>query len=127
MGYFNEDSIEASVRSLIDQESSDLFEVIVVTSGGDSSASIIKERFPDVRVYDSPERLMPGGARSVGVGLANAEIIGFLAADCIALPGWIEGRIQAHRSGNPAVASAIVAPENASPQSVIRSQFNSRG
>lgn len=83
-----------------------------MTSGGDSSASIIKERFPDVRVYGSPERLMPGGARNVGVGMSNAEIIGFLAADCIALPGWIEGRIQAHRSGNPAVASAIVAPEN---------------
>ncbi len=112
MGYRNEDSIEASVRSLIDQESSEPFEVVVVTSGGDSSASIIKERFPDVRVYDSPERLMPGGARNVGVGMSNAEIIGFLAADCIALPGWVEGRIQAHRSGNPAVASAIVAPEN---------------
>ena len=78
MGYRNEDSIEASVRSLIDQESSEPFEVIVVTSGGDSSASIIKERFPDVRVYDSPERLMPGGARNVGVAWQALRSSAFL-------------------------------------------------
>lgn len=113
MGYRNEVSIEAAIRSLLEQEMSETCEVVVVTSGGDSSAEIVRSLFPDIRVHESPNRLMPGGARNIGIGMANADIVGFLAADCIACPGWVEARLQAHRQGKRAVASAIVAPGGA--------------
>lgn len=108
MGYRDEATIERAVRSVIEQESPEPFEVIVVTSGGDRSGAIVRERFPEIQLIESEERLLPGGARNVGIDASDADIIAFLAADCIALPGWVAGRLTHHRSGHVTVASAIV-------------------
>ena len=108
MGYRDEATIERAVRSAVEQEANEPFEVVVVTSSGDRSAQIVREHFPELVVIDSEERLLPGGARNVGVEVTSAEIVAFLAADCIALPGWVSGRLAHHRKGHAAVASAIV-------------------
>ncbi len=106
-GYRNENTILRAVGSLIEQDSADRFEVIVATSGGDRSASLVREAFPDVKVAESPTRLLPGGVRNLGVGLATGEIVTFLEADCVARPGWVHNRIALHRAGHEAVASAL--------------------
>ena len=59
-------------------------------------------------------RLLPGGARNIGVAATTAPFVAFLAADCIAGPGWVRARLARHRAGEPLVASSIV---NADPGS----------
>jgi len=106
-GYRNESTILRAVRSLLDQEADDPFEIIVATSGGDRTAALVREAHPEVRVVESPTRLLPGGVRNLGSALARGQYIGFLEADCVARPGWISRRIALHRQGHEAVASAL--------------------
>ncbi len=113
--YHNEDTIVPVVSSLVQQDCDEPFEVIVATSGGDSTGERVRHNFPGVHVIESPVRLMPGGARNLGMKVARGEIIAFLEGDCIARPGWITNRVAAHRAGHEAVASTVAAanPEKA--------------
>ncbi|HTZ09047.1 MAG TPA: polysaccharide deacetylase family protein [Acidimicrobiales bacterium] len=106
-GYRNQATILRAVRSLLEQESDDPFEVIVATSGGDRTAELVRGAYPEVKVIESPTRLLPGGVRNLGSGVATGEYVGFLEADCVARPGWISRRIALHRQGHEAVASAL--------------------
>ena len=107
LAYRSEATVEQAVLSLVTQESTEPFEVILVASGVDRSATRVRRRFPEVRVIESTKRLYPGAARNAGLSEARGEIIAFLAADCVALAGWVEKRLAAHRSGHLAVASAV--------------------
>ena len=75
--YRNEDTILRAVSSLVQQDFEEPFEVIVATSGGDRTAELARQNFPGVRVVESPVRMMPGGARNLGMKLACGEIIAF--------------------------------------------------
>jgi len=106
MGYENADTIVRAVQSVLEQADDDV-EVVVVTSGPDDSAGRVRRAFPSLTVVDSPDRLLPGGARNAGVAATRGELVAFLAADCVAEPGWIAGRRRAHDAGHPVVASAV--------------------
>lgn len=113
MGYRDEATIVDAVASVLDQVAPNRFEVVVVTSGGDRSAARIRGAFGDgpLAVVESPVRLLPGGARNAGIELAEGDAIAFLAADCLAEPGWVAARVAAHRAGHRVVAGAMtVAP-----------------
>src|SRR4029077_1279143 len=43
-----------------------------------------------------------------GIEATRAPYVAFLAGDCVAMPGWVAGRLRFHRVGALAVASAIV-------------------
>ena len=107
MGYRNQATIVRAVRSVLEQRAPEPFEVVVVTSGGDSSAAAVTAAFPDVTVIESRERLLPGRARNMGLRVASGEFVAFVAADCEAQPGWAAGRLAAHRRGHPVVAAAL--------------------
>lgn len=107
MGYRNRRTIREAVASVLEQKLDGELELIVVTSGGDDSAALVRESFPDVHVIESAERLLPGGARNAGIAAAHGQIVAFLAADCEAAPGWLANRLAAHRAGNRAVAAAV--------------------
>lgn len=107
MGYRNAPTIVASLRSVVTQVAPEPFEVIVVTSGGDDSAALVRAAFQDIPVHESGTRLLPGAARNAGIARTTAPIVSFLAADCDARPGWVSARLRAHRAGYRAVAAAI--------------------
>jgi GT2 family glycosyltransferase len=107
MGYRNRDTIIAALTSVVEQASPDPYEILVVVSGDDGSAAAVRRHYPTQRVVESTEQLLPGGARNVGIANTSGTFVAFLAADCIAEPGWIEQRLAAHRSGHALVASAI--------------------
>ena len=106
-GYRSQDTVLRAVGSLLDQDFDEPFEVIVATSGGDRTGDLVRQTYPTVRVIDAPVRLMPGGARNLGMEIASGDIVAFLEADCIARPGWIRNRVEAHRAGHEAVASTV--------------------
>lgn len=94
-----------AVRSLLDQTPRP--EAVVINSGGGDPTPRLRANRLEVPVVNNPELLLPGAARNVAIASTSAPIVAFLAADCIAAPGWVAGRLEAHRGGVAAVASVM--------------------
>ena len=103
----NPPELIGAVQSLLDQRHP--VEVVVVNSGGGDATTALAE-FEHVRVIDVQDLLLPGAARNVGIAATSAPYVAFLAADCLAEPGWVRGRLDAHQLGAAAVASAVTNP-----------------
>ncbi len=98
--------IAEAVESLLSQQPRP--EVVVVNSGGGDARAALTARGIDIPVVERAERLMPGAARNLGVGATHAPFVAFLAADCLAEPGWVAGRLAAHARGAQAVGSVLI-------------------
>lgn len=101
----NQPTLVEAVRSVLAQDVP--VEVVVVNSGGGDPSATLASAGLDVRVLTQATRLYPGGARNVGILATRAPFVSFLAADCLAEPGWAAGRIKRHLAGAAAVASAV--------------------
>lgn len=106
MGYRNAATVERALASVVRQAGPDV-EVVVVTSGGDATADLVRRTHPAVPVVAHPGRWMPGAARNAGIEATSARWVAFLAADNVAGDGWVAGRLAAHRCGHAVVASAM--------------------
>jgi len=78
------------LASLVPQIAGTSHQVIVVDSAGDDAVAGVARSFPGVELVRSPSLLLPGGARNLGARRATGELLGFIDADCVALPGWID-------------------------------------
>lgn len=115
LSYRNDATVLAAVDSLLEQD--EPLEIVVSHSGDGRAPELLAGHAPSVRVVASEQRRLPGAARNAGIAATRAPFVAFLAADCIALPGWAGGRLRRHRAGADAVASAL-APIDASPASL---------
>lgn len=106
LSYRNDDTILAAVDSLLAQGVP--LELVVSHSGGGDTPELLARRRPQVRVLPSEARRLPGAARNAGVTATAAPYVAFLAADCVACPGWAAGRLARHRQGAAAVASSLL-------------------
>ena len=105
LSYQDEPFLVEAVRSVLDQEIP--VEVVVVNSGGGDPAGRLAAAGLSVPVHSVPHRLFPGAVRNIGIDLTRAPYVAFLAADCVATPGWAAARLRAHRAGAGAVASVL--------------------
>ena len=65
-------------------------EVILADGGStDRTVSLVKKHFPQVKVYNNPERNAAAG-RNVGIKYAKGDIIAFTDGDCVVAKDWIE-------------------------------------
>ena len=104
----DEATIERTVRSVVDQKCPEPFEVIVVTSGTDSTAGVVRRAFPDVRVVELPEPALPGAARNAGLSAARGEYASFPGSHVELLPGSLAARVRAHELGYPMVTGSVL-------------------
>lgn len=110
-----------AVRSLLAQ--SQPVELVVVNSGGGRVFSCLREAGLKVPVIDHPEPLFPGAVRNLGIEATHSRYVAFLAADCLAEPGWAAGRLREHRAGAAAVAGVVTNAFPASPSARAFSLF----
>jgi hypothetical protein len=97
------EALSRAIASVLGQEPQT--ELVVVHSGGPAP------RVPaGVALVHSESLLLPGAARNRGVDASGAPFVAFLAADCIALPGWVAGRLREHEAGADAVADVLEPP-----------------
>jgi glycosyltransferase involved in cell wall biosynthesis len=95
----DEDCIEQSVQAVVDQVCPFAFEVIVVNSGRDRTAEIVRTTFPDVHLVVLDEPALPGVARNAGVRVARGEYVSFPGSHVVLQPGSLAARVRAHRLG----------------------------
>jgi len=104
----DERTIERSVRSVLDQECHVPFEVIVVVSGDDDTARIVRERCPEARLIVLDGRALPGRARNAGLAVARGDYVSFPGSHVELLSGSLAARVRAHEEGWPMVTGTIV-------------------
>ncbi|MEX1102263.1 MAG: glycosyltransferase [Actinomycetota bacterium] len=104
----DEDVIERSVRAVVEQEVPEPFEVIVVTSGTDRTAQVVRDRFPDVVVVELDRPALPGEARNAGLAAARGDYVSFPGSHVVLEPGSLAARIAAHRLGYPMVTGTTL-------------------
>ncbi|MGC4106383.1 MAG: glycosyltransferase [Thermomicrobiales bacterium] len=95
----NETTIAQTMRSVVEQQTTEPFEVILVTSGSDRTATIVREAFPSVRVVELPRPVLPGAARNAGLAVARGLFVSFPGSHVELPPGSLEARLRAHRQG----------------------------
>jgi glycosyltransferase involved in cell wall biosynthesis len=95
-----------AVQSLRDQDTPT--EIIVVNTGGGDPVRILRDHLDHVRLINVTQPCVVGRARNIGIDASCAPIVGFLASDCLALPGWVAHRLRRHQAGAQAVSSAVV-------------------
>jgi glycosyltransferase involved in cell wall biosynthesis len=95
----DETRIARAVSSVVGQEAPWPFEVIVVTSGTDRTAEIVRREFPDVTLVELPRPALPGEARNAGLRLARGDYVSFPGSHVELPPGSLAARIEAHDLG----------------------------
>lgn len=104
----DETRIEAAVASVVGQQLPEPFEVIVVTSGTDRTAEIVRTRFPSVRLVELSRPALPGEARNAGLALARGRYVTFPGSHVELPPGSLAARLRAHRLGYAMVTTAVL-------------------
>ncbi len=110
------ESIRATLSSLLTQDFSEPYEIIVVDSSSDETPQIITGEFPTVRLLHLEQQTDPGAARNLGIAQARGEIIACIDADCAAPHDWLRRMVSEQRSGHRVVGGTI---ENGKPDSLI--------
>lgn len=104
----DEERIERTVRSVVEQELDVPFEVILVTGGTDGTARIVRDRFPQVEVVELSHPALPGEARNAGLRVARGDYVSFPGSHVELPPGSLAARLRAHELGYPMVSAATL-------------------
>jgi GT2 family glycosyltransferase len=113
LSHGDEPLILAALESVLAQDVP--LEIVLSHSGGGGTPQRVAAAFPAIPVVAAPSRRLPGAARNAGVAATTAPFVAFLAADCVAKPGWAAARIARHTNGAAAVASAMAPPAAPAP------------
>lgn len=95
----DEARIARTVASVVGQDCPDPFEIIVVTSGTDRTAEIVREKFPQVTLVELPRPALPGEARNAGINVARGTYVSFPGSHVELPPGSLAARLRAHQLG----------------------------
>lgn len=110
------ETIEDCIKSIKDQETRFLYEIIIVDSSTDGTDEIIRSGYPELRLYTFDTRKFCGDARNIAVSVARAPIVAFIDADCTTAKGWVDAVIEAHQAPHLAIGGAI---GNGTPESYV--------
>jgi glycosyltransferase involved in cell wall biosynthesis len=114
--YNSERTIRQCLQSIVSQQTSVRFDVIVVDSSSDQTAQIVAHEFPSVRLIHLKHRALAGAARNVGIRATRAYFCLMIDSDCVAEPDLIERAIARHREDHYAAVGGSLA--NGTPRSV---------
>jgi len=100
--------IERPLRSVVSQSVDVPFEVIVVTSGMQETAEVVRRCFPNVTLIQLQHPAFPGEARNAGLSVARGEYVSFPGSHVELPSGSLNARVEAHRKGYSMVTGAIM-------------------
>jgi GT2 family glycosyltransferase len=105
------DTLGAQLSSLVAQQTTCTFEVIVADNDStDDTASVVRQfsrQDPRVRLVDASSRVGSSAARNIGVGSARAPLILMCDADDVVHPDWIDALWRALSNGAQCVGGGV--------------------
>jgi glycosyltransferase involved in cell wall biosynthesis len=104
----DEAHIARTVASVVNQSCPEPFEVIVVASGTDRTAEVVRQQFPEVTLIELPRPALPGEARNAGLRVARGACVSFPGSHVELPPGSLAARLRAHRLGFSMVTGAVL-------------------
>lgn len=114
--YNGRSSLLETLACLTNQDCDEPAEVIVVRSGAKGCEDTLVERFPQVQLVRSDQRLYPGPARNAGLKRLRGDYVAFVPDDGVVAPDWLRRRLEKHREGNALVGGSIT---NGTPESMV--------
>jgi len=102
------DRIEEVMDAVVRQKVNQPFEVILVNSGNDGTAELVRERYPEVRVIHLPEPALPGKARNDGLKVARGDYVTFVGSHIVVPSYSLQNRIDAHEKGYAMVTGSVL-------------------
>jgi glycosyltransferase involved in cell wall biosynthesis len=100
--------IKEVMDALVRQKLEHSFEVILVNSGNDGTATFVKGRYPEVRVIHLPEPALPGKARNAGLQVARGDYVTFPGSHIVLPPNSLQNRVDAHEKGYAMVTGVVI-------------------
>lgn len=85
-------------------EGDDIEKILVNTGAG---TFVGQPGLDDVILIEDERKRLPGGTRNLGIDVASASVIAFLAADCVMPRETFDKRIAAHEEGYHLVSSTL--------------------
>lgn len=104
----DERRIARVVASVVNQECSEPFEVVVVASGADGTPEVVREKFPEVTLIELPRPTLPGEARNVGLRLIRGTYVSFHSPRVEMPLDDLASRLRAHRMGYTMVSGVTL-------------------
>ena len=104
----DEATIVRAVEGVIGQHCDAPFETIVVASGSNATARIVRTRFPEVQLLSTPGTALPGRARNAGVRVARGRYVSFPGSHVQTITGSLAARVQAHDLGYAMVTGTVL-------------------
>jgi GT2 family glycosyltransferase len=105
------ETLGAQLSSLVAQQTTCTFEVIVADNGStDNTAAVVRQfsrHDPRVRLVDASSRVGANVARNIGVRSARAALILMCDADDVVQPGWIDALWRALKNGAQCVGGGV--------------------
>lgn len=113
--YKQKNVIFDALDSVINQKTDFPFEIFVVESSGDDTASLIRERYKNINVIELKDRAYPGTARNQAINMAKGKYLAFTDTDCIVDQYWLQNLVDAHKRGYNVVGGLV---KNGTPSSI---------
>jgi glycosyltransferase involved in cell wall biosynthesis len=105
--YRNAETVAPTLEALR-RQSVPPHQVVVVASGGDGTAAVVRGFQPEVELIESEARLFPGSARNRGLARLTGDVVACLDADCVPAADWVERILDALGRGPGAIGGAVV-------------------
>ena len=115
--YNSRRTIRQCLSSLLAQQTSHRYEVVLVDSSKDETPQIVRDEFPQVQLIHLEQQTYPGSARNLGIRQARGRILAFMDSDCVAEANWLDRIIAAHEKTDAAAIFGAV--KNGTPTSII--------
>ncbi|QJF50282.1 glycosyltransferase [Roseobacter ponti] len=119
--------LDACLRSLLQQDYSGSFEIIVVDSAADDAVLAAGGRYEQVHILRDPGGLLPGEARNLGASRSRARWLAFIDADCVAQADWLRELLRPLQQQMHLAAGAVGQARHWHPISVIDNMMQFAG
>lgn len=104
------------IENLVCQKAERAAEVLIIDRCGEETRSVIRDRFPQVRVIEATGQPSIPSLRAAGIGLSTGRYVAIIEDHCLAEPGWLRAIEKACQDGREAIGGPV---ENGSTDRVV--------